>query len=277
MNLEQIVPDTYLRYKIGFDFIKQILGRNTANILDVGGAGGLLAQFVKKEKLPYKLIIIDPRKDNQKLAAVQTYIQADFLKYNFSHQKFDIVTNFDVLEHIKKKQDFIDKIFTLSNNLILSAPFYSNNVLLAEKTVNSFFKKYKKINHPWLSEHTQSKLPRTLWLENYLNKKKLNFNKINFAHIPNWSEILMLSFIPNFGKLNQKQINLLNQIFQFYNQNYQYLNEFNPPCYRTLYIVSDKKIRIPSIPQTDLSKILKYQFKINSFLTENFKYKKFFI
>lgn len=275
MNLTQIVPDCYLRYKIGFDFIKQILGHKKARILDVGGTGGLLGSFIKKEKLPYRLDVIDPRPDNQPPTVCQNYIQSDFLTYSFSNQKFDLVASFDVLEHITNKELFIDKILSLSPNLIISAPFYSQEVLSAEKTVNSFYKKYKKINHPWLSEHSQSKLPRTIWFEKYLNAQNLNFDKISFAHIPNWSEILMLSFIPNFYKLNQNQIKSLNQIFQFYNQNYQFLNEFTKPSYRTLYLVSDKKIKIPPTPQSDLNKILKFKTKIKSFLLDNFKYKKF--
>lgn len=271
MILDKIVPDCYLRYKIGFDLTCRILANKKANILDVGGTGSLLGDFIKKQNLPYKLTVIDTRKDNHKKTTCQKYIKDDFLTSDKLDTKYDLVTSFDVLEHIDNKKLFLDKITSLSKNIIISAPFYSRKVCKAEKQVNSFFKKFKKIDHPWLSEHFNSKLPRQNWLENYLNEKNLKFYKIGIANISNWAEILMLSFTPSFHKLNKNQQNRLENIYQFYNQNYQYLGEFDPPNYRTIYLITNKKLNLINQSELNLSKVLEFKSLIYSFFNDNLK------
>lgn len=259
-NLEYLSPDLYLRYHYGFEIIKNLQKNQPCQILDVGGRGGIMGNFIKKEKLPYSLTIIDDLPDNKSKTICDKYIRQNFLSFNVN-QKFDYVVNFDVLEHIQEKKVFVEKCLSLCDTFIITAPFKSKYNNMAENIVDQYFLKYKNIHHPWLIEHFKQGLPELTWLKNFLRSNKINFQILNSNNIENWVNFMLPNLISTFFPTNIKKLEKINQ---FYNKNYKELGDTISPTYRKIIIASSKKLI--SIPKEFSSQDYKYNIqKKNNF------------
>lgn len=270
--LENLSPDLYLRYLYGFEIIKKIQKNKPCRIIDVGGRAGIMGDFIKKEKLPYNLTIIDVLPDiKNKNTICDKYIQQDFLTFS-TETKFDYLVTFDVLEHVNDKNIFINKCLSLCNSLILSAPFKSDIVDKAEHIVDEYFFKYKGIHHPWLKEHFEQGLPEINWLKDFLNSKKIKFKILDSNNIENWVDFMLPNQIPELFPIDTKK---LKQINQYYNQNYQYLGDATSPSYRKIVVtLSNNKTVIPrefilQKTETNTQKKIILTNMIIDFLTKN--------
>ncbi len=238
-KLLSYAPDIYTRYYLGIKVIEALRGKRKTRILDIGGRAGIFGKFIKLYDLPYTLDIIDIRKDPKNNPTLcDKYIQGDFLAKDLK-TIYDFTTSFDVLEHIKNKEKFIDKLLDVSNSSIITAPFDSSLVRESEIIVNELFKKYTGKYHPWLKEHTQFKLPDKKWLENYLGINDIKYLKIGSNNLCNWVTTILPNLIPAYFQVNTKHIENLNY---FYNKNFIKLGDCRKPCYRYTYIISKKKI-----------------------------------
>lgn len=272
-KLISLCPDFYLRYFSTFEIIKKIKGNKPCNVLDVGGRNGILGDFIKNEKLPYKLTILDilPN-DKNNPTTCDNYLTIDFFKQEIP--SYDFIISLDTLEHIFDKEKFIKKILSKSKNVIISAPFDSLEVTKTEKIANDFYKTYKKSDHPWLKEHFQSKLPQEKWFENFLKKQNCHIVKIGSNNINNWLSFMLPNFLPSYFKINNPD--QIEEINQFYNQNYQKLGDSISPTYRNIYFISQNKSilnKLNLIPTNLIDPILKTQFisKIINFFNQEIK------
>ena len=76
-------------------------------ILDIGGYDGFLLSTMYGESKT--LIDISPHKQFPDIH----YITGDFLAFDFKEERFDLICAFDVIEHIQRDNDFLEKIINL--------------------------------------------------------------------------------------------------------------------------------------------------------------------
>ena len=276
-NLENLSPDLYLRYHYGFEIIKNLQKSKPCHILDVGGRSGIMGDFIKKENLPYTLTIIDSLPDDKsKTTVCDKYIQKDLLKFETT-TKFNYLVTFDVLEHVNDKKLFINKCLSLCDSLILSAPFKSDITDIAENIVDQYFLKYKGVHHPWLKEHFKQGLPEITWLKDLLNSHKITFEALESNNIENWVNFMLPNLLPALYTVDTKK---LDEINQYYNQNFQDLGDTTFPTYRKIFVTLPKSTKsIPNefIHQNSKINIQKKIIFINlviDFLTNNIKLEK---
>ena len=265
-ELIKLSPDFYLRYYLGFEIIKKTWGKKSCQILDVGGRGGILGDFIRNENLPYKLTVLDILPDDKNSPTVcDNYIQADFLKEKINGN-FDVVTSFDVLEHIEEKEKFLAKFLKLGKIAILAAPFESSEVREAERLANNFFLKYTGKDHPWLKEHFEAKLPKKKWFEDFLKKKSYGFFNLSSNCLPNWLFFVLPNFLPAFIEVNHAELQDINR---YYNRNFLNLGDLKHPGYRDFYIISKKQFPDFSLSsRLDYNKQLAFEKMIIDFLSE---------
>jgi len=272
-------PDFYTRYFLGFRIIKKIQGSEPCRILDVGGRGSILSDFIKNKQLPYKLSVIDILPDDKKKPTVcDQYIKRDFLKSSFKDKEFDFVVSFDVLEHISDKDIFVGKMLEAGRTVILAAPFESPEVREAEKLANNFFLRYAGKKHPWLKEHLKAELPKRGWLEDFLKRKGYFYRSLGSNNLSNWLLFILPNFIPAFFQVDFAKVQKINR---FYNRNFLTIGDFDLPAYREIYVISKNKtkvinsLRIKHIisSQRDPTKKLIFQRRVFDFISDELKEK----
>lgn len=123
-------------YKLGYKLynsrirwippIKEVTRFKTGgNVLDIGCAYGFFLKFLPPAFRKYGIEISANAAAHAKANSDAHIIAGDFLKKKFSRNFFDVVTAFEVLEHLPKLRETIDKIHSLLRNdgyLIASFP-----------------------------------------------------------------------------------------------------------------------------------------------------------
>lgn len=104
----------YYKY---IDILVKAFGYDAKNILDVGSANTKYIEAFHWIPEKFTLDIKNPYKSPN-----VTAIETDFFDYH-PNKKFDFVTCFQVLEHIPDVQPFAQKLFTMSNRVLLSVPY----------------------------------------------------------------------------------------------------------------------------------------------------------
>jgi 2-polyprenyl-3-methyl-5-hydroxy-6-metoxy-1,4-benzoquinol methylase len=107
---------TYYRYFVVNLLKLPLTGKK---ILDIGGYDGFLLSTIDGERKT--LIDISPHNQYSNIQ----YIQGDFLTFDFKNEWFDLICAFDVIEHIQRDEDFLEKIINLlspSGVALLSTP-----------------------------------------------------------------------------------------------------------------------------------------------------------
>lgn len=155
-NVTQLHPETtferhvfhrdqfahYLRWT----YVLNVAKKSGAKILDVGcGNGNLYEVLYRNRYQPKKYIGLDIRKQtitkNSKKFPKATWMQQDLVKpYKFPNQKFDIITSFEVAEHVGKKNvsKFLANIAdncTKDTMVLISTPCYDEKVGAADNHI----------------------------------------------------------------------------------------------------------------------------------------------
>lgn len=110
--------------------LKKII-KNSDKVLDIGCSDGLFLKLIKEKYPNIDCFGIEPSKDKIKLKLKQIKIKNDFEYFKKYKFKFDLITSFHVLEHIKNVKKFIKEcINLLSENgfFILEVPNKSGNI-----------------------------------------------------------------------------------------------------------------------------------------------------
>ena len=183
--------DQYGRHALIREIIsKNRQGSEKVKILDVGGRGDTLRDFMLEDDVYY----LDPYVD----AKDSNYIEGDGRCIPLKDNSFDWVVSADVLEHIPSE----DRHKFLSENLrvakmgvVLAAPFFSQEVYRAEVNANENYKALTGEEHPWLKEHIKNGLPRETEIENFLAKGKYKYQKINNNSLFLWEYLTNISFL----------------------------------------------------------------------------------
>jgi O-antigen biosynthesis protein len=228
--------DIYGRYKT----ISDIINHNRKDkinftVLDVGGRGNLLKNFLPIDQVYY----LDPNiesKDNN-------FIKADGCNMPLNNNEFDWVVSADVFEHIPPVKRIIflsEQLRVAKLGIILSAPFYSNEVHMAEISANENYRILTNGNdYPWLSEHLKNGLPSESELEEYLKKNGYDYQKTGNNNLLLWQNFIGMSFIAslNINEEISKEVEFFNI---YYNKNI-FPTDTNEPTYRKIYFIKKSK------------------------------------
>ncbi|MEC0310686.1 methyltransferase domain-containing protein [Paenibacillus lautus] len=250
--------DQYQRYKNVANLINRLRTENEVfRILEVGANEHQnLELFLPNDTIFY----LDIQIPDQLLNNPQ-YILGDATEMSFSNDSFDIVVALDVFEHIppRKREDFINELYRVSSQFfVLTAPFYSPEVIEAEKRVNKIYNLFFKTDFIWLEEHSTNGLPKQEKLESQLKNNHYPYCVFNHGNIDVWEKLMGVHFI---AASNPELLMYRQEIDDYYNR-YLFDYDFTDSSYRKIFVVGkERSIEAVQmnphcdIPQDRISKI----------------------
>lgn len=173
--------DQYQRYntaKIFIEALKKHLSVSKLAILEIGANEHKnLEKFCPQDEIKYLDIVVPEHllNDSQYIIGDATNL-VDILD-----NSYDLVIALDVFEHIPsdKRQNFISELERVSRlGVFIGAPFASTSVENAEIRGNCYYRLLKNMDHKWLIEHIENKLPsidETIEFIEQLDKKYFVF------------------------------------------------------------------------------------------------------
>jgi len=185
-SIESLSFSVYTRYKALAETVEALRSKAPFKILEVGGRGNFLQQFLPKDSVTI-LDVIDSNEPN--------YVKGDGRNLPFGEHEFDIVLSTDVLEHIRpeNRKEFIqEQIRVAKKAIIISGPVWNEKVVTIEKEVNEYYKSSTKTDHPWLGEHISYGLSKLSTIEGILKENNLNFSLRYNQDLSLWKELVML-------------------------------------------------------------------------------------
>ncbi|RCV65570.1 Glycosyltransferase, partial [Methanophagales archaeon] len=225
--------DLYTRNLLITKLVNHVRAKEKVKILDVGGRGGLLKDFVKE----YEYYILDILDSEQK---EENYIIGDIRAAPLKNSSFDVVISSDLYEHIpaEDRVKTVSEMLRLSKNfVVLGAPFYSKAVEDAETEANKFFLKNTGEPHPWLKEHIKNGLPLMDELETHLIENGYEYHRLETNNISNWLLLqLFIFYAYTYGIPPEK----VSKIYRYYNANFVALGDFLEPTYRKIYLIGER-------------------------------------
>jgi len=231
--------DLYTRNILISKLVNGVRNKRKLKILDVGGRGGQLKDFLKEDKC----YVLDLRESERR---EEIYIVGDIRDAPLKNSSFDVVISSDLYEHIPREDRLktVSEMLRLSKNfIILGAPFYSKEVEEAERKAYNFFLKNTGEPHPWLKEHIENGLPLRDELEDFLIEKGYEFYILETNNISNWLLLQFLtSYAYNYGLPEEK----VSKVYRYYNENFVDLGDFLEPTYRKIYLVG-KRGTLPTL------------------------------
>jgi len=248
--------DKYTRYFLIAQLADQIRTKTPMRILDVGGADGLLGNFLKKDEV----VIMDVQTVSPNI------VLSDITHAPFVNRSFDLVVSSDVYEHIspKNRKKTVSEMLRISKNyIILGAPFYSPEIKEAEIIANNFWLKATGEQHRWLKEHIDNKLPREDELEPFLKERGYTFYKLGTNNLFLWLNVMLFSYYAQRYLIPKDKER---EVYRFYNENFVELGDLEEPTYRKIYLIG-KRGTLPRINLYKNRKIQRLkQNKLNSLI-----------
>ena len=220
-------------------------GIKKLKVLDVGGAGTIIDQFIDID-----LTILDMLPNTAKL---DNYIEGSALLMPFADSSFDVVVSCDVLEHIKKedRNKFIKESSRVSKDfLIIAAPYNLSGVRLAEISANNFYKEITGQDHIWLLEHLQDELPELNSAMDVLNSIGLKTGYFSHTSLDYWQLITRAGFLISLEEKHPNFILKLKQLNQYYLENIM-AKDFSDTGYRS-FLLASKNADINIQQETDI-------------------------
>jgi SAM-dependent methyltransferase len=243
-NVDPTFLSRYLLQAAVLEAYQQHQGMERLKVLDVGGAGSILHQFIEVD---LSIIDILPNEANR-----PNYVQGSALDMPFPDDDFDAVISCDVLEHIPKndRTAFLKESARVTKDLvILAAPFNLPGVRDAEIAANDYYKKMIGTDHPWLIEHLQDDLPNLQQAHNTLDLVGLHTSHFSHTALNNWQLVTRAGFLLSQTKYPDfiDQVELLNQ----YYLGHLMEHDFSATGYRT-FLLGSKQHKIDIKPEPDI-------------------------
>jgi hypothetical protein len=229
-QLKRELPfDLYGRYALTRDIINGNRGFDEKLIvLDVGGRGNIMQMFLPDDEVSY----LDPNLEAEEQD--ENYLEGDGCDIRVEDGSFDFVVSADVYEHIQpeRRKDFIRENLRVARmGVILAAPFYTDEVELAERYANE---SYKVISggddHIWLNEHSKYGLPLEREIEDFIRAEGYDFQKIPNNNLWLWEYLICIYFVAREQAEQFRQLNLL------YNEKL-YAFDHEEHSYRKIYFI----------------------------------------
>ena len=231
--------DQYQRYRICqevVNIIQEGIKLKPITILDVGGyfkdAQGLDTLPIRKffPQQPITAVdIVDSK--------VPGYIRGSGTHLPFRTGAFDVVICMDTLEHIPQNQrdNFLHNLLRVAKKfVILSAPFFSEQVNLAEKILFEFILKTLKAEHQQLKEHISNQLPLVDKVRSLLDQNGFPYCFFEGAYLNNF---LLMMIIKHYLMSFPGSAELHAMIDRFYNLHF-YESDQRAPGYRKTFVIA---------------------------------------
>ena len=163
--------------------------------LEVGAGYGTFSKSLKSKKIFKKVIVIEPNKKLSEICKQKGLVVINDTFFNFKpREKFDLISSFEVVEHLFSPKNFLKKSYNLLKKdgiICLSMPnalgfdtliLKSNSTTFDHEHLNYFnvesFKiLLRKIGFKQIEITTPGKLDVELVETSYKNKKRLNVNE----------------------------------------------------------------------------------------------------
>jgi SAM-dependent methyltransferase len=222
-------------------------GIEKLKVLDVGGAGSILKQFIDVD-----LTIIDVLPNTAK---VSNYIQGSALAMPFADNQFDAVISCDVLEHIPKddRAAFLSESARVTKDLmIVAAPFNLKGVREAEIAANDYYKKMTGEDHRWLFEHLLDELPNLQHAHQVLDRADLHTSHFSHTALDNWQLVTRAGFLLAQQNKHPKFTEVIEEFNQYYLSNIMPC-DFSANGYRS-FLIASKQHEVDIKPEPDVYK-----------------------
>ncbi len=236
--------DLYTRHYIVSKIVNNSVrsGKEALTILDLGGYAGKTSDFFEHDKTTV-LDIYDSREDN--------YVKGDATNLAFQDSSFDLVTSFDVYEHIPRdqRQKFITESVRVSKRaVIITMPIddEKNTTSKAEITLNKFYKSVAGKDHPWLKEHIEYGIPTDKEVQILFKKLGLSYVRIASNRIADWKLIESLNFL---GTVDGNALQDAIHVNSLYNLNADTLETGLETGYRGIYIIAKNKSYLKQVEE----------------------------
>jgi O-antigen biosynthesis protein len=228
--------ETELKKKYGFDLygryaiIRDIINVNRRDgmafkVLDVGGRGNIMKNFLPSDDVHYLDLHIDTDDKN--------YIEGDGCNMPFPDASFDWVVSADVLEHIvsDQRERFLKENLRVAIlGVIVVAPFYTEDIYQAEINANENYKLLSGIDHVWLKEHILQGLPSIQDIERFLSQNNYRYQLLQNNNLFLWQFLMGMIFIT---EDEQEEI----EKFNFFYNTEVYPSDYLAPAYRRVYFI----------------------------------------
>ncbi len=194
--------DQYQRYQVTAELIEGFAVPPGALILEVGGGPGPLETFLPE----FEVFVSDITGEH-----AGRFMLADGAALPFADQTFAAVVTLDVLEHVpaQYRKPFLAELLRVSADLVvLSAPFSSPELILAEEALNEFIRARFQGDFPTLDEHADNGLPELDPTTAALAADGFATATLPSGYLPRWlmgmllHHELLATGLPHLGKLH---------------------------------------------------------------------------
>lgn len=233
-KLKEIPFDLYTRHHVVSRVVNQAIRKGKSeklSVLDLGGYAGMTTEFFPNDKVTILDIYA---------CADKNYIKGDATNLEFEDNAYDIVTNFDVFEHIprEKRESFIKESFRVARRAVIMTMPIDNadtkETSEAELILDGFFKDIAGKHHPWLKEHIEYGIPSNVEVEVLFKKLKIKFIKFNSNDINTWKLMQTINFM---GTIDSEALKVSKSMNRYYNENIENIEDYRQDGYRGIYIL----------------------------------------
>lgn len=235
----------YLIQAAIIDAYKMHQGIKKLKVLDVGGAGSILDEFVD---IDLTIIDILPNEKN-----FPKYVKGSALLMPFADKSFDAVISCDVLEHIPKAdhETFLKESARVTKDLmIVAAPFNLSGVRAAEISANEYYKSMAGEDHRWLLEHLTSELPNLQQAKLVLDKQDLNTAHFSHTALNNWQLVTRAGFLLAQNDAHPEFTDVIRELNDYYLDHIM-PRDFSETGYRS-FLVASRRHEIDIKPEPDV-------------------------
>lgn len=259
--------DQYQRYNNTKKLIELVREgeKRVFKILEVGAnEHQMLEKFLPNDDITYLDIELP-----ENLLNNPKYVLGDATDMSFKDNEYDIVVALDVYEHIpiEKREQFIKELYRVSKIcFIVAAPFYSQEVEVAEKRLNELFKVIYNTEYRWLQEHIENTLPMLETTKKNLEMMRIPYYVYEHGDLKIWEKLTRIHFL---SVIDTELGNYRMYIDEYYNQ-YIEPHDYNYNSYRKFIIGYKQNINIKTIefkdskiPQENLEKLDELEEEFN--------------
>lgn len=194
--------DQYQRYQVTAELLTGFKVPPGARVLEVGGGPGPLESFLPE----YELFVSDIAG-----APHERFLLASGAALPFADETFSVVVTLDTLEHVPApiRAPFLSELLRVSSDLVvLSAPFASAELEVAEEALNEFIRARFQGDFPTLDEHADNGLPVLDATIAALAQDGFATATLPSGYLPRWlvgmlvHHELLATGLPHLGKLH---------------------------------------------------------------------------
>jgi SAM-dependent methyltransferase len=170
--------DQYQRYRIATDLISELSVGAGERVLDVGGGPGVVEQFLPR----HETFIVDLEGPFH-----GRFVQASGAQLPFPSRAFGAVVALDTLEHVppSDRGEFLHELARVADVVVVSAPFASEEVRLAESALDEFVTQ-RFGGFATLEEHAEHGLPELDASAQALSCEGLAVALLPSGFLPRW-------------------------------------------------------------------------------------------